>query len=124
MVNKLLIVFMCCGLTSGCALLMDEELSSVDAPAKKPSELYGLALSHHQAGNYAESKRLFHEFIGLYPNSLLFKVALYYLGHNYQMLGETREAEVFYSRVVDTYGDDDFWGAQALKRIQQIRDMQ
>lgn len=121
--TALLIVFVLTGF-SGCAALeenvADREVSGVNSP----SELYERALGAYQAGRYAEAKERFHRYISQYPESLLFKVALYYLGHCYHMVGETREAKIFYSRVVDTYGDDDFWGAQAMKRLQQIKEME
>lgn len=109
--------------SGGCAFLMEgAEPSVAPSSVKKPTDLYNQALEKYQAGNYAEARQMFHEFIGQYPDSMLFKIALYYLGHCHQMLNETKEAEVLFSRVVDTYGEDDFWGAQAMKRLKQIRE--
>lgn len=94
-----------------------------EQPSKEaPSKLYNRAFEKYQAGKYAEAKDLFHQYIGQYPDTLLVKMSLYYLGHCYQMLGDTKEANVFYSRLIDTYGDDDFWGAQAMKRIRQMKE--
>ena len=106
----------------GCAEFLgvgDESQSSVGAP----SELYNRAFEQYEAGHYAQAKELFHQFIGQYPDSQLYKVSLYYLGHCDQMLGDLKEAEVFYSRLIDTYGDEDFWGAQAMKRLKQIKEI-
>ncbi|MBF0485437.1 MAG: tetratricopeptide repeat protein [Candidatus Omnitrophica bacterium] len=103
----------------GCA-----ELTGIEEPAnspKKPTELYNQALAVYQEGKYAEAKERFHEFLGQYPQSPLFKVALYYLGHCHQMLGDQKEALTFYNRVITTYGDEDFWSVQAAKRIKQMK---
>jgi hypothetical protein len=36
------------------------------------------------------------------------------------MLGNTKEAKVLYSRVIDLSKDDEFWSDQAMKRLKQI----
>ena len=102
----------------GCAMLQDntEEMPRY----KSPSELYDKALGYYQSGQYAKAKELFHQYIGQYPDSLIYKTALYELAHCYQMLGETKEALALYNRLVTTYGDQDFWGDQAMQRIKQI----
>jgi TolA-binding protein len=105
---------------SGCALLpaaQDEETVRY----KSPSELYDKALAYYQSGKYAKARDLFHEYVGQYPESKILKIAIYYLGHCYQMLGDEKEALALYNRVVATYGDEDFWGAQAMARIKQIK---
>ena len=104
---------------AGCAMLQPS-----DEPAprfKSSTEHYNAALEHYQKGRYAKAKELFHEYVAQYPDSAIFRIALYYLGHCYQMLGEEKEALVIFNRVVATYGDDDFWGEQALNRIRQIK---
>lgn len=104
----------------GCAFLLED--TGIPSERKQSAtDLYNKALSYYQSGQYAEAKNLFHEYIGQFPDTPLFKVALYYLGHCYQMTGEEKEALVFYNRVVTTWGDDDFWGAQAMKRIKLLK---
>ncbi|NTV29580.1 MAG: tetratricopeptide repeat protein [Candidatus Omnitrophica bacterium] len=110
-------------LGSGCAILTDG-VYDTEEPKQAPTALYNQAFARYQARNYEEAKPLFQQYIGQYPDSVLYKVALYYLAHCDQMLGELKEAEMFYSRIVDTYGEDDFWGAQAMKRIKQLREVQ
>ncbi|MBF0619290.1 MAG: tetratricopeptide repeat protein [Candidatus Omnitrophica bacterium] len=107
---------------TGCAGLRDYD--SASPVYKNPSDLYDRAFAAHEGGQYAKARDLFHEYIGEFSNTLVFKSALYYLAHCYQKLGEDREALVLYSRIVDAYGEDDFWGAQAMKRIQQIKEGQ
>ena len=105
---------------SGCALLpaaQEEETVRY----KSPSDLYERALDYYQSGRYAKAKDLFHEYVGQYPDSKILRIAIYYLGHCYQMLGEDKEALALYNRVVSTYGDEDFWGQQAMARIKQIK---
>jgi TolA-binding protein len=104
----------------GCALLpaaQDEDVQRY----KSPSELYDKALGFYQSGKYAKARDLFHEYVGQYSDSKILRIAIYYLGHCYQMLGEDKDALALYNRVVTTYGDEDFWGQQALARIQQIK---
>jgi TolA-binding protein len=106
----------------GCALLpvTDEEQDA--APKyKSASELYKRAQAYYEARNYAKSRDLFQEYTGQFPDSDLYKIALYYLGHSYQELGEYKDALVIYNRIITTYGDDDFWGEQAVKRVEQIK---
>lgn len=88
---------------------------------KSPSQLYDRALGFYQSGQYAKARDLFHEYVGQFPESRIFRIALYYLGYCYQMLGEDKDALALYNRVVSTYGDEDFWGEQAMARIQQIK---
>jgi TolA-binding protein len=114
----LLVTFLFLG--NGCIFLpavQDEETVRY----KSPSELYDKALGYYQAGQYARARDLFHEYVGQYPESKILRIAIYYLGHCYQMLGQDKEALAFYNRVVTTYGDEDFWGAQAMMRIKQIK---
>jgi len=101
-----------------------EGAEDADSASQSASEVYNRAFEKYQARHWAEARELFHQYIEFYPDSVLYKMALYYLGHCHQMLGDLKEARVLYSRVVDTYGDDDFWGAQAMKRLNQIRDEQ
>ena len=106
-------------MAGGCVLL---ETVDEDAPRfKTPTELYNQALDLHDRGQYEKSKIFFHQYINQYPESKLFRVALYYLGHCYQMRGDEKEAEVLYHRIIDVWGEEDFWGAMALKRLRQIK---
>lgn len=105
---------------SGCVLLPAAQDEAV-VPYKTPSELYDRALKYYQSGQYAKARDLFHEYIGRYADSRILRIAVYYLGHCYQMLGEDKEALALYNRVVTTYGDEDFWGEQAMARIKQIK---
>jgi len=107
-------------MANGCMFLpavQDEEVARYN----NPSELYDKALGYYQSGKYARARDLFHEYVGQYTDSKILRIAIYYLGHCYQMLGDDREALALYNRVVTTYGDEDFWGAQALARIKQIK---
>lgn len=108
---------------AGCALLepLEAEDHSDHPRFKSATEHYQRALDLYEHGYYAKAKDLFHEYVGQYPQSPLFRVALYYLGHCYQKTGEDKEALSIYNRIVTVYGDDDFWGAQAQKRIKQIK---
>ncbi|MBF0331299.1 MAG: tetratricopeptide repeat protein [Candidatus Omnitrophica bacterium] len=110
------------GAGAGCSMLQD----APEAPfrVESASVLYEKAMGYYQKGQYLRAKESFHEFIGQYPESLLFKTALYDLAHCYQILGETKEALALYNRIVTTYGDADFWGEQAMKRIKQIQEEQ
>lgn len=104
----------------GCVFLpaaQDQEVVRYESP----SALYDKALAYYQSGKYARARDLFHEYVGLFPDSRILRIAIYYLGHCYQMLGEDREALALYNRVVTTYGDEDFWGAQAMARIKQVK---
>lgn len=100
-------------------------LEPVDDPTpsahfKTSTELYNKALDYYQKGRYTRARELFREYVAQYPNSAIFRIALYYSGHCYQMLGDNKEALVIFNRVVSTYGEEDFWGEQAFKRIKQI----
>jgi TolA-binding protein len=110
-----------CVFSGGCALLPAAQEEARATRYKTPSELYDKALGYYQSGKYVPARDLFHEYIGQYPESRIFRIALYYLGHCYQMLGEDKEALALYDRVVTTWGDEDFWGQQALARIKQIK---
>ncbi|MFH0753479.1 MAG: tetratricopeptide repeat protein [Candidatus Omnitrophota bacterium] len=115
-------LILCAGLvvaSSGCVMLQDDVVQALPR-YKNPSELYDKALVYYQSGQYAKAKELFHQFIGSYPDSLVFKTALYELAHCYQMLGEDKQALALYNRLVTAYGDRDFWGDQAMQRIRQI----
>ncbi len=103
----------------GCAFLT-QDVEQFPAQYRTPTDLYNNALKEYQAGHYAEARQLFHQYIGENPKSLLYNVALYYLGHCAQMLGDTKEAKVLYSRVINLSGEDDFWSEQAMKRLKQI----
>jgi TolA-binding protein len=104
----------------GCAMLPEQE----DAAPRytSPSELYDRALDSYQKGQYARARDLFHEYTGQFPDSRIFRVALYYLAHCYQMLSQDKEALALYNRIVADHGDEDFWGQQALARIRQINE--
>jgi TolA-binding protein len=106
----------------GCALLPVEDEEQVAAPNyKSASDLYKRAQVYYEARNYAKARDLFQEYVGQFPDSDLYKVALYYLAHSEQELGAYKEALVIYNRIITTYGDDDFWGEQAVKRVKQIK---
>jgi len=107
---------------SGCAVLESLQTGE-ERPVKfkTPTEHYNRALELYQQDNYDKARDLLHEYIGQYPESPLFKVALYYLGHCYQMLGSDKEALAMFNRIIAVYGDDDFWGEQSQKRIRQIK---
>lgn len=107
----------------GCAMLTDG-IYDARTPQPTATELYNQALEKYQGRNYADARPLFQQYIGQHQDTPLYKVALYYLAHCDQMLGDAKEAEMLYSRLVDTYGDDDFWGAQAMQRIKQIKEAQ
>ncbi len=103
----------------GCVFLPAQEQ---EAPRYTvPSELYEKALAQYQQRRYAQARDLFHEYVGRFPDSKLLKVAVYYLGHCYQMLGEDKDALAFYNRILVDDGDQDFWGQQAMARIKQIK---
>lgn len=104
---------------SGCVALevADEERSQF----KTPAALYDRALFYYDHGQYEKAKIFFHQYIAQYPDSLLFKVALYYLGHCYQMSGDEKEATTLYNRVLHRWGEDDTWGEMSLKRLHQIK---
>ena len=120
--RALLLMIMTSFCAVGCALLPVEEEEQVTAPNyKSASELYKRAQVYYEARNYARARDLFHEYVGQFPDSDLYKIALYYLGHSYQELGEYKEALVIYNRIITTYGEDDFWGEQAEKRVKQIK---
>jgi TolA-binding protein len=117
----LLVVTVSLGL-AGCALLPAAEEEQEAAPKyRSASELYKRALAYYEDRKYAKARDLFHEYVGQFPDGDLYKIALYYLGHSYQELGEYDEALVIYNRIITTFGDDDFWGEQAAKRIKQIK---
>lgn len=120
MVIRLVLSLMLVAAAQGCALLME---TGEEAPAryKTPSALYDQALAYYQSGKYARARDLFHEYVGQYPDSRILRIAIYYLGHCYQMLGDDKEALALYNRVVTTYGDEDFWGGQAMARIKQVK---
>ena len=106
----------------GCALLPVEEEEQAPAPKyKSAAELYKRAQVYYEARNYAKARDSFQEYVGQFPDSDLYKIALYYLAHSNQELGEYKEALVIYNRIITTYGDDDFWGEQAVKRVKQIK---
>jgi TolA-binding protein len=110
---------------SGCAMLQPDQDNAEEVPRyKSPTELYEKALAYYQSGKYSRAKELFHQYIGQFPDSLMYPTALYELAHCYQMLGETKEALALYNRLVTTYGDQDFWGEQAMARIKQIKEEQ
>jgi TolA-binding protein len=113
------LIFMAISFSSCAFLPAAQEEESVRY--KSPSELYDKALGLYQSGKYAKARNLFHEYVGQYPDSKILRIAIYYLGHCYQMLGEDQEALALYNRIIATYGDEDFWGAQAMARIQQIK---
>ena len=125
-VRRLVVLAACCVLSgafvAGCALLAPEEEASLPAQYGSASALYDKAMVYYQRGQYARARDLFHTYVGQYPDSLVLRVALYYLGHCYQMTGDTKEALALYNRIVTSYGDQDFWGAQAMLRIKQIKD--
>ena len=104
----------------GCALLPAQE---DEAPRyASASVLYDKAFDVYQKGQYAKARELWYVYIGTYPQSLVLKAALYYLAHCHQMLGEDKEALALYDRVITTYGDEDFWGQQAMLRRKQIKE--
>jgi TolA-binding protein len=120
MVIRLIVFFMLMITAQGCALLPAAQEEGI-LRYKSPSVLYDKALAYYQSGKYAKARDLFHEYVGQYPDSKILRIAIYYLGHCYQMLGDDKEAFALYNRVVTTYGDQDFWGEQAMARIQQLK---
>jgi TolA-binding protein len=113
------LIFMSIGVSSCAFLPAAQEENGVRY--KSPSDLYDKALGYYQSGKYARARDLFHAYVGMYPDSKVLRIAIYYLGHCYQMQGENKEALALYHRVVSTYGDEDFWGGQAMARIKQIK---
>ncbi len=118
------VVACCCAVlvaaVSGCALLPAQE---DEAPRyASASVLYDKAFDAYQKAQYAKARELWHVYIGTYPQSLVLKAALYYLAHCHQMLGEDKEAVALYDRIITTYGDEDFWGQQAMLRRKQIKE--
>ena len=107
-------VFMVLALATGCAATPDGNRSLAG------SALYHKAERLYQAGHYKKAKEYFHAYIANHPDSDLYKVALYYLGHCYQMSGNNKEALSLYNRVIGKYSDDDFWVRAAKKRIEEI----
>ena len=67
---------------------MEDTGLPAQAEKQAPTDLYNKAMSFYEAGRYAQAKELFHQFIGQYPDSKLFCIALYYLGHCDQMTGD------------------------------------
>ncbi len=104
---------------AGCAMI--EPLEAEHPHFQSASQHYNKALDYYQKGNYAQAGTLFQEYIGQYPDTVLYRVALYYLGHCYQVQGDEKEALIIFNRILTTYGDDDFWGEQSFKRIKQIK---
>ncbi len=117
---RLILFLMLMGTAQGCAFLPAAQEEGT-ARYKSPSELYDKALGYYQSGKYAKARDLFHEYAGQYPDSKILRIAIYYLGHCYQMLAEDKEALALYNRIVATYGDEDFWGKQAMARMKQIK---
>ena len=122
MKRTLALFILCIFLSGGCASLEDLTGVGPSTTYSSPTELYNRALSFYQRGQYDRARDLFHEYVGQYQGTPLYRIALYYLAHCYQMTGDKPEALTLFSRVVAQYGEDDFWGEQALERIRQIKD--
>ena len=104
---------------SACAMF---DYEAAEAPHfKTATEHYNKAMEYYHKGNYVKAQELLHEYIAKYPDSMLYRIALYYLGHCYQVQKDDKEALTIFNRIVTTYGDTDFWGGQAMKRIKQIK---
>lgn len=86
------------------------------------TDLYNKAQKFYEDGKYPSAKEAFHEYINNYPETELYKVALYYLGHTHQMLKEKAEAHRLYTRVVEEFPASDFWVERAKRRLDQLKE--
>ena len=88
------------------------------------SALYDKALRQYNVGRYEEAKEYFHEYIANFPESNLYPVALYYLGHCYQQLEDYKQALLIYHKVISQADEGDFWAESARWRVQQIKELE
>lgn len=86
------------------------------------TDLYNRAQRYYEDGKYEMAKESFHEYINNYPETELYKVALYYLGHSHHMLNENADAHRLYTRVIEEFPANDFWVERAKRRIDQLKD--
>ena len=101
----------------GCASLsLHPRLGSV-SPAQS---LYDKAQKLYQGQKYEAAQEYFHEFLAGNPDEPLRSIAMYYLGHCYQMMGDIKEAKSLYHRIVTNATGDEFWIGVARKRLEEL----
>lgn len=116
MTNRWLLIFNLLIFLVGCAS------GEIDLSSAKISSqaIYDKAQKYYQTQKYDDAKEYFHEFLAENPDEPLKTIAMYYLGHCYQMTGDLKEAKSIYNRVVTNATGDEFWIGVARRRIAEL----
>jgi tol-pal system protein YbgF len=69
----------------------------------KPEEAYEAAYGLHKAGQYANARRAFEQFVQTYPDSALVDNALFWIGETYYQAGDYENAILMYQKVIDKH---------------------
>jgi len=69
----------------------------------KPEEAYEAAYGLHKAGQYANARRAFEQFVLTYPDSPLVDNALFWIGETYYQSGDYENAILMYQKVLDKH---------------------
>ena len=117
MIPRLFLTLCLLILIVGCAAGSDP-LSPGTIPSSQSS--YKNAQKYYQAQKYDDAKEYFHEFLAENPDEPLKSIAMYYLGHCYQMTGDIKEAKSIYHRVVTNATGDEFWIGVARRRLEDL----
>ena len=84
------------------------------------SVLYQRAYNEYQSHHWQEASIYFHQYLREYPATDLTRVAIYYLGHCEEKLGNSKDALHLYNTILTKFPEDDFWVEAAKKRIEEI----
>jgi tol-pal system protein YbgF len=69
----------------------------------KPEQAYEAAYGLHKAGQYANARKAFEQFVWTYPDSPLVDNALFWIGETYYQSGDYENAILMYQKVMDKH---------------------
>ena len=81
--------------------------------------LYKEGEKAYKSGNYEDAIALLTQFVNKYPDDILHKIGLYYLGRSFEATGETDKAREYYVQIIEQYSAD-FWAESAQRRLKLL----
>lgn len=109
-----LMLAVCCGCSSGIAPKVDYA-----TVADESFLLYKEGEKAYKSGKYEDAIALLAQFVNEYPDDVLHKIGLYYLGRSFESTGETDKAREYYVQLIEKYSAD-FWAESAQRRLKLL----
>jgi TolA-binding protein len=106
-------------LTGGCAATSGGVPEHYAVVADESFLIYKEAERAYKAGDYELAQKNYEDFTVKYPDDVLARIALFYLGRSQEELGHNDKAREVYSRIIEVYPGD-FWAESAGRRLQTL----